>query len=51
MYTHPETMRILSAEISNGLLAEAAHHRLLKAARHARRARRGRQHQGTRRNR
>jgi hypothetical protein len=40
MFTHPETMRILSAEIHHGLLAEAEHHRQLKAARHARRARR-----------
>jgi hypothetical protein len=47
MYTHPETLLILSAELHKGLLAEAEHQRRLKAARRASRAR----HQRSRRNR
>jgi hypothetical protein len=42
MFTDPEAMRTLSAEISDGLRADAERHRLLKAARRARRGRHAR---------
>jgi hypothetical protein len=42
MYTHPDAMFVLSAEIRDGLIEDAARHRLLKAARHARRGRHAR---------
>jgi hypothetical protein len=50
MYSHPEALRILSAEIHQGRLAEAEHRRQVKVARQARRARGrhiGRRHQDT----
>lgn len=42
MFSHPEAMRVLSAEIRDELIEEAARYRLLRDSREARRGRHAR---------